>query len=145
MCFSRFLRQSNYDQKKGTVVLPLVRMFGGSMSSECFGRFLDQIMTKKIKGTVVWPSVAMFGGLDPCARIVLTGSKLRPEKRYSRLAIGWNVYYVLLTYYTLVDRPSAMTPWGIYPGRKIPALTSGNNEEPVPAKSELPPKQSDRK
>jgi hypothetical protein len=30
-----------------------------------------------------------------------------------------------LTYYTLVDRPSAMMPWGIYPGRKIPALTWG--------------------
>jgi hypothetical protein len=35
------------------------------------------------------------------------------------------LYYVLLTYYTLVDRPSAMTPWGIYPGRKIPALSWG--------------------
>ncbi len=51
--------------------------------------------------------------------------KLRPEKKYSHLAIDWNVYYVLLTYYTLVDRPSAMTPWGIYPARKIPALTWG--------------------
>ena len=95
------------------------------MSSECFGGFLDQITPEKIKGTVVWPMVAMFGGSVPCARIVLTGLKLPPEKRYSRLAIGWNVYYILLTYYTLVDRPSAMTPWEIYPGRKIPALTSG--------------------
>jgi hypothetical protein len=34
-------------------------------------------------------------------------------KKYSRLAIGWNVYYILLTHYTLVDRSSAMTPWGI--------------------------------
>jgi hypothetical protein len=33
------------------------------------------------------------------------------------------LYYVLLTYYTLVDRPSTMTPWGMYPGKKIPALT----------------------
>ncbi len=48
--------------KKGTVVLPSVRMFGGSMSSDCFGRFLDQITTGKLKGTVVWPSDAMFGG-----------------------------------------------------------------------------------
>ncbi len=63
-------------EKKGTVVLPSVRMFGGSMSSECFGGFLDQITTGKIKGTVVSPSFAMFGGLVLCARIVLTGSKL---------------------------------------------------------------------
>ncbi len=33
------------------------------------------------------------------------------------------LYYVLLTYYTLVDRPSTMMPWGTYPGREIPALT----------------------
>ncbi len=125
MFFSGFLRWSNYDQKKGTVVWSLVRMFGGSMSSECFGGFLDQITTGKMKGSVVWRWVAMFGGSVPCARIVLMGSKLQPEKRYSRLAISWNVYYVLLTYYTLVDRLSAMTPWGINPGRKIPALTSG--------------------
>ncbi len=54
---------------------------GGSMSLEYFGGFLDQITTGKIKGTVVWPFVAMFGGLVPCARIVLTGSKLQPEKK----------------------------------------------------------------
>ena len=169
MFFSGFLCRSNYDRKKGTVIWPLVRMFGGSMSLDCFGRFLDQITTGKIKGTVIWPLVAMFGGLVPCARIVLTGSllcffagsliklqittrkkvqssghwlqclggqfhelglfwrvrryvfwwvpqsnyKLPPEKRYSCLAIGWNVYYVLLTYYTLVDRPSDMTLWEI--------------------------------
>jgi hypothetical protein len=66
------------------------------------------------------------------------------KKRYSHLAMGWNVYYVFLTYYTIVDRLSAMTPWGIYPGRKIWTLTWGpvNNVEPVPAKSEPPPKQS---
>ncbi len=74
-------------KKKGTVIWPLVRMFGGSMSSECFGGFLDQITTRKIKGTVVWPLVAMFGGSVPCARIVfmgwivLTGLKLHPEKK----------------------------------------------------------------
>ncbi len=142
--------------KKGTVVWSLVRMFGGSMSSDCFGRFLDQITTGK-KGTVVWLLVAMFGGSVPWAPIILAGSLLcflagsliklpimTRNKWYSWLAIGWNVYYVLLTYYTLVDRPSAMTPWGIYPGRKIPALTWGpvNNVEPDPAKSEPPPKQS---
>ncbi len=65
MFFGGFLRRSNYDrEKKGTVVWPSVRMFGGSMSSICFGGFLDQITTGK-KGTVVWPSVAMFGGLVP--------------------------------------------------------------------------------
>ncbi len=63
-------------EKKGTVVWPLVRMFGGSMSSDCFGGFLDQITTRKIKGAAIWPSVAMFGGSVPCARIVLTGSLL---------------------------------------------------------------------
>jgi hypothetical protein len=62
--FGEFLRRSNYNQKKGTVVWPSVRMFGGSMSLDCFGGFLDQIMTGK-KSTVVWPSVAMFGGLVP--------------------------------------------------------------------------------
>jgi hypothetical protein len=35
------------------------------------------------------------------------------------------LYYILLTYCTLVDRPSAMTPWGIYPGREIWALAWG--------------------
>ncbi len=123
--FQRVPSSIKLPPEKGTVIWPLVRMFGGSMISECFGGFLDQIKTGKIKGTVVWPLVALFGGSVPCARIVLTGSKLRPEKRYIHLAIGWNVYYLLLTYYTLVDRPSAMTPWGIYPGRKILAFTSG--------------------
>jgi hypothetical protein len=70
-----FLCRSNYDRKKGTVVWPSVRMFGGSMSSDCFGGFLDQIMTRK-KGTVVWPSVAMFGGLISLAQIVLAGESL---------------------------------------------------------------------
>ncbi len=59
-------------ERKGTVIWPSVRMFGGSMSSDCFGGFLNQITTGK-KGTVVWPSVAMFGGLIPKARIVLAG------------------------------------------------------------------------
>ncbi len=94
----------------------------GSMSSDCFSGFIAMF----------------FGGfLDQI-------TNYDRKKRYSCLAIGWNVYYVLLTYYTLVDRPSAMTPWGIYPGRKIPALTWGpvNNVEPFLAKSELPQKQS---
>jgi hypothetical protein len=58
MFFSGFLHQSKYDRKKGTVVWPLVGMFGDSMSSDCFARILDRITTRK-KGTVVWPSVAM--------------------------------------------------------------------------------------
>ncbi len=82
LCFSAgsFVDQIT-TRKKGAVVWPLVRMFGGSMSSECFSGFLDQITTGKIKGTVVWPWVAMFGGSVPCAQIVLRGSKLRPEKK----------------------------------------------------------------
>ncbi len=65
LCFSAgsFVDQIT-TRKKGTVVLPPVRMFGGSMSSDYFGGFLDQITTGK-KGTVVWPSVAMFGGMVP--------------------------------------------------------------------------------
>jgi hypothetical protein len=34
-------------ERKGTVILPLVGMFGGSMSLDCFGGFLNQITTKK--------------------------------------------------------------------------------------------------
>ena len=41
------VHQSNYNQKKDTVVWPLVGMFGGSMSLDCFGGFLNQIMTGK--------------------------------------------------------------------------------------------------
>ncbi len=101
----------------------------GSMSLDCFGRFLDQITTEK-KGTVVWPLVAMsdcFGGFVAkfFGRFLDQITNYDRKKRHSCLAIGWNVYYVLLTYYTLVDRPSAMTLWGIYPGRKILALTWG--------------------
>jgi hypothetical protein len=33
--------------KKGTVIWPSVRLFGGSMSSDCFGGFLNQITTEK--------------------------------------------------------------------------------------------------
>jgi hypothetical protein len=35
-------------EKKGTVIWPLVGMFGGSMGLDCFGGFLDQTMTRKI-------------------------------------------------------------------------------------------------
>ncbi len=90
---------------KGTVVWPSVGMFGGSMSLDYFGRFLNQIRTGK-KGTVVWPSVTMFGGFHELglfwrvcryvfSRVPWSNYKLRPEKRYSHLAISWNVYYVL--------------------------------------------------
>jgi hypothetical protein len=50
--------------EKGTVIWPLVGMFGGSMSSDYLGGFLNQITTRK-KGTVIWPLVAMFGGPVP--------------------------------------------------------------------------------
>ena len=47
-------------EKKGTVIWPLVGMFGGSMSLDCFGGFLDQITNyNQKKGTVVWPLVGM--------------------------------------------------------------------------------------
>ncbi len=110
--FGGFLRRSNYDRKKGTVVWPAVGMFGGSMSLDCFGGFLDQIMTRK-KGTVVWLSVAMsdcFGGFVAMffGRFLNQITNYNWKIRYSHLAIGWNVYYILLTYRTLVDRPSAM-------------------------------------
>ncbi len=99
LCFSAdsFVNQIT-TRKKGTVVWPSVRMFGGSMSLECFGGFLDQITTGKMKGTVVWPSVAMFGGLVPCARIVLTGLKLRPEKKGTVVLplVGMSSTYFLL-------------------------------------------------
>jgi hypothetical protein len=115
-----FLVGSFLDQittKKGTVVWPLVGMFGGSMSSDCFGGFLDQITTGK-KGTVVWPLVAMsdcFGGFVAMffGGFLNQITNYNQKKRYSHLAIGWNIYYILLTHYTLVDRLSAMMPWGI--------------------------------
>jgi hypothetical protein len=48
-----FLEGTFVDQittgKKGTVVWPLVRMFGGSMSLDCFGGFPNQITTGKKK------------------------------------------------------------------------------------------------
>jgi hypothetical protein len=105
------------------------------MSLDCFGGFLDQIMTKKKRyshlaiSCNVWGVGSMssdcFGGL---VTMFFGGfldqiTNYDQKNRYSHLAIDWNVYYVLLTYYTLVDRPYAMTPWGKYPGRKIPELT----------------------
>ncbi len=80
------------------------------------------------KGTVVWPSVAMLDCFDGFVAIFFGGfldqiTNYDRKKGYSCLANSWNVYYILLTYYTLVDRPSAMALWRIYPGRKVPALT----------------------
>jgi hypothetical protein len=71
-----FLTGSFVDQittgKKGTVIWPSVRMFGGSMSLDCFGGFLDQILTREKKysclaiGCNVWGvgsiSSDCFGG-----------------------------------------------------------------------------------
>ncbi len=108
MFFGGFLRQSNYNRKKGTVVWPLVGMFGGSMSSDCFGRFLDQITTeKKVQLSGHWLQCRIvLAGLSLC---FLAGSFIKLQittgkKRYSHLAIDWNVYYVLLTYYTLPNK-----------------------------------------
>ncbi len=128
--------QSNYNQKKVQSSGCRVECLGVPWARICFWRVPQSNYNRK-KGTVVWPSVVMFGGFHELRlfwrvchygfwRVPRSNYKLRLEKKgYSCLAISWNVYYVLLTNYTLVDRPSAMTPWEIYPGRKIPALTSG--------------------
>ncbi len=68
---------SNYDQKNGTVVWPLFAMFGGFHELGLFWHFFC---------CVFW-------------WVPQSNYKLRPEKRYSHLAIGWNVYYVLLTHF----------------------------------------------
>jgi hypothetical protein len=55
------------EKTKGTVIWPLVGMFGGSISLDCFGGFLDQIMTaKKVQSSGHWLQ----------CRIVLVGSSL---------------------------------------------------------------------
>jgi hypothetical protein len=67
-CFGGFLDQITA-KKKGTVVWPLVAMFGGFhelglfwwVRHYVFGGFLDQTTNYDWKkGTVVWPSVGMF-------------------------------------------------------------------------------------
>ena len=121
--------RSNYDRKKGSVIWPSVGMFGVQWAWIVLAGSLIKLRPKK--------KVQSSGHWLQC-RLVLAGLSLyflassliklqimTGKKRYSHLAIGWNVYYVLLTYYTLVDRPSAMTLWGIHPGRKILALTWG--------------------
>jgi hypothetical protein len=61
LCFmvGSFVNQiTNYDRKRGTVVWPLVGMFGGSMSLDCFGGFLDQKITtgKKVQSSIMQTS-----------------------------------------------------------------------------------------
>jgi hypothetical protein len=78
---------------------------------------LIKLQTEK-KSTVVWPLVAMLDCYGKFVAMFFGGfldqtTNYDRKKRYSCLAIGWNVYYVLFTHYTLVDRPSAMMPWGI--------------------------------
>ena len=133
--------RSNYDQKKRYSHLAIV----WNISQITASIKLRPEKKLQLSGHRLQYRIVLAGSL----LCFLAGSLIKLQimtkiKRYSCLAIGWNVYYVLLTYCTLVDRLSAMTPWGIYPGRKTPALTWGpvNNVEPVPAKSELPPKQS---
>ncbi len=95
--------------EKGTVVLLSVGMFGGSMSSDSFGGILDRITTGKngqqsghrllcLGGSM---NLGFFGGF---VTMFFGGSLIKLQittgkKRYSRLAIGWNVYYVLLTHF----------------------------------------------
>ncbi len=92
--------------EKGTVVWPLVGMFGGSMSSDCFSGFLNQITTEK-KGTVIWPSVAMFGGFHElrlfwqvCCyvfrQVPQSNYKLRPEKKGT---VVWPLVEMSTTYF----------------------------------------------
>jgi hypothetical protein len=61
MFFSRFLCQSNYDQKKGTVVWPLVGMFGGAWIVSV-GSSIKLNPEKKV--TVIRPLVAMSDCFD---------------------------------------------------------------------------------
>ena len=127
---------SNYDWKKGTVLWPLVGMFGGSMSSDCFGGFLDQITTRKKSYSRLAIGCNVWG--VPWARINLAGLllcflagssiKLQIMTGKKVQSSGHRLECLLRTFDLLhprVDRPSAMTPWGIYPGRKLPALTWG--------------------
>ncbi len=90
-------------EKKGTVLWPSVRMFGGSMSLDCFGGFLDQITTRK-KVQLSGHRLQCLGGRfhelglfwRVCCyvfwRVPQSNYKLQSEKnRYSHLAISWNV------------------------------------------------------
>jgi hypothetical protein len=74
--------QSNYNQKKGAVVWPLVAMsdcFGGFLAM-FFGGFLNQITNyDQKKGTVIWPSVGMLFVLK--TRVSQSNYKLRPERK----------------------------------------------------------------
>ncbi len=130
MFFGWFLCWSNYGWKKRCSCLAVGWNVWGFHELGLFRRVPWSIYGRK-KGNsclAIGCNVGLFWRV--CRYVFLAGSSIKLQittgkKRYSRLAIGWNVYYILLTYYTLVDRPSAMTLWKIYPGRKIPALTWG--------------------
>ncbi len=67
-----------------------------------------------------------FSGNSRDSLAILRGRQTKKGGHYLWAGTCFIVlYYILLTYYTLVDRPSTMMPWGIYPGRKITALTWG--------------------
>jgi hypothetical protein len=65
----RRVPQSNYDQKKGTVVWPSVAMFGGFHELGLFWQVCRYVfwqvpqsnykLRPEKKGTVIWPSVGM--------------------------------------------------------------------------------------
>ncbi len=97
--------RSNYDWKKGTVVWPSVGMFGGSMSSDCFGGFLDQLIKLQPEKNVqssghrlqclgVSMSLDCFGRFVAMffRRFLDQITNYNRKKKYSCLAIGWNVY-----------------------------------------------------
>jgi hypothetical protein len=70
LCFlvGSFLDQITTKKNKGTVIWPLVGMFGGSISLDCFSWFLNQITTGK-------KNVQSSGHRLQCW-IVLAGSSL---------------------------------------------------------------------
>ncbi len=131
-CFGGFIDQITTG-KKGTVVWPLVGMFGGSMSSDCFGGFLDQITTRK-KVQLFGHRLQCFGGsmnLDCFGGFVamffdgfldqITNYDQK-KKRYSRLAIGWkSIWKVSIT-------ATCRLEWHYQSSKKIMAFSLSNIE-----------------
>jgi hypothetical protein len=57
-CFDGFLDQITTRKIKGTVILPLVAMFGGSVPCAQIVLMGSKLRPEK-KGTVIWPLVGM--------------------------------------------------------------------------------------
>ncbi len=114
MFFGRFLRRSNYNRKK--------KIQSSVHRLECLGvqwawivsaGSLIKLRPEK-KGTVVWPSVAMLDCFGGFVAMFFGGfldqiTNYDQKKRYSRLAIGWNVTSkTCLTMEELFAGPSSM-------------------------------------